>query len=71
MIIFFVRHASAGQNMVNPKKDEKRPLDSEGIEQCNSVGRALAALNVQPDVVISSPQTCHLDRVVDRQRNRI
>ena len=55
MIIFFVRHASAGQHMANPKKDEKRPLDSEGIEQCNSVGRALASLNVQPDVVISSP----------------
>lgn len=55
MIIFFVRHASAGQHLVSPKKDEKRPLDSEGIEQCNAVGRALAALNVQPDVVISSP----------------
>lgn len=55
MIIYFVRHASAGQSVANPKKDEKRPLDSDGIEQCGFVGRALAALNVQPDVIISSP----------------
>jgi phosphohistidine phosphatase len=55
MIIYFVRHASAGESLSNPKKDEKRPLDADGIEQCGIVGRALAALNVQPDVVISSP----------------
>lgn len=55
MIIYFVRHASAGEHLSNPKKDEKRPLDSDGIQQCGAVGRALAALNVQPDVIISSP----------------
>src|SRR5437660_5626996 len=55
MIIFFVRHASAGTAYSNLKKDEKRPLDDDGIEQCGVVGRALAALNVQPDVIISSP----------------
>jgi phosphohistidine phosphatase len=55
MIIYFVRHASAGTHTANPGKDEKRPLDADGIEQCGYVGRALAALNVQPDVVISSP----------------
>jgi phosphohistidine phosphatase len=55
MIIYFVRHASAGQSVSNPKKDEKRPLDRDGIEQCGFVGRALAALNAQPDVIISSP----------------
>lgn len=55
MIIYFVRHASAGEHLNNPKKDEKRPLDADGIEQCGFVGRALAALNVQPDVIISSP----------------
>lgn len=55
MIIYFVRHASAGQHFVNPKKDEKRPLDSDGIEQCGFIGRALAAINAQPDVIISSP----------------
>lgn len=55
MIIYFVRHASAGQSVSNLKKDEKRPLDRDGIEQCGFVGRALAALNAQPDVIISSP----------------
>ena len=55
MIIYFVRHASAGQQFPNPKKDEKRPLDADGIEQCGFVGRALAALNAQADVIISSP----------------
>src|SRR6185503_20522947 len=55
MIIYFVRHASAGEHLSNPKKDDKRPLDADGIEQCGSIGRALAALDVQPDVIISSP----------------
>jgi phosphohistidine phosphatase len=55
MIIYFVRHASAGQHLANPKKDEKRGLDKDGIDQCGYVGRALAALAVQVDAVISSP----------------
>lgn len=55
MIVYFLRHASAGEHLLNPKKDEKRALDKEGIEQCGYVGRALAALQVQVDVVISSP----------------
>jgi phosphohistidine phosphatase len=41
--------------MSNPKKDEKRALDETGIEQCGIVGRALAALDVQVDVILSSP----------------
>ena len=41
--------------LANPKKDEKRALDKDGIEQCGIVGRALAALDVQVDVMISSP----------------
>ena len=55
MILYFLRHASAGEHMVNPKKDEKRALDKEGIEQCGYVGRALAALQASVDTVISSP----------------
>ena len=55
MIIYFLRHASAGERMSNPKKDEKRPLDKTGIEQCGYVGRALTALDVQVDVIFSSP----------------
>ena len=55
MIVYFLRHANAGNHLANPKKDEKRGLDKEGIEQCGYVGRALAALDVQVDTVISSP----------------
>ncbi len=55
MFIYFLRHASAGQAVPNPKKDEKRGLDKDGIEQCGYIGRALAALGVQVDVIISSP----------------
>jgi len=55
MIIYFLRHASAGEPYANPKKDEKRALDKEGIEQCGYVGRALAAIEAQVDVIISSP----------------
>jgi phosphohistidine phosphatase len=55
MIIYFLRHASAGEAVANPKKDEKRALDKEGIEQCGYVGRALTAIEAQVDVIISSP----------------
>jgi phosphohistidine phosphatase len=55
MIVYFLRHASAGEHFINPKKDEKRALDNEGIEQCGYVGRALAAMEAQVDVILSSP----------------
>lgn len=55
MIIYFLRHASAGEPFANLKKDEKRALDKDGIEQCGMVGRTLAALDVQVDTMISSP----------------
>src|SRR5438552_17395601 len=57
MIIYFLRHASAGERVANPRKDEKRALDKEGIEQCGYIGRALAAIEVQVDSIISSPLT--------------
>jgi phosphohistidine phosphatase len=55
MIVYFLRHASAGERLSNPKKDEKRALDRAGMEQCGDVGRALLALDVQVDMIISSP----------------
>jgi phosphohistidine phosphatase len=55
MIIYFLRHASAGVPLSNLKKDEKRALDETGVEQCGYVGRALAALDAQVDVILSSP----------------
>lgn len=55
MILYFLRHANAGEHLATPKKDEKRALDKEGIEQCGFVGRAMAALEAQVDCVVSSP----------------
>ena len=55
MFIYFLRHASAGQAVSNAKKDEKRGLDKDGIEQCGYIGRALTSLGVQVDVIVSSP----------------
>lgn len=57
MIVYFLRHASAGQHKVLPKEDEKRPIDKIGEQQCHDIGRALAALGVKVDVIISSPLT--------------
>ena len=55
MFLYFLRHASAGQPLSNQKKDEKRGLDKDGIEQCGYIGRALAALGAQVEIIISSP----------------
>jgi phosphohistidine phosphatase len=55
MILYFLRHASAGTHFANLKKDEKRALDKDGVEQCGYIGRALAALDVQVDAIVSSP----------------
>jgi phosphohistidine phosphatase len=55
MIIYFLRHANAGERLPNPKKDEKRALDAEGVEQCGFIGRALAVLDIQVDAIASSP----------------
>jgi len=55
MIVYFLRHASAGEHYASPKKDEKRALDKEGIEQCGYIGRALAGLQVQVDCIATSP----------------
>lgn len=57
MIIYFLRHASAGKTMLNPKKDERRPLDEEGNLQARYVGRMLANLDVQVEQIVSSPLT--------------
>jgi len=50
MFLYFLRHASAGQKFTSAKKDEKRGLDKDGIEQCGYIGRALAAVGVQVEL---------------------
>ena len=58
MVIYFLRHANAGQKQFsNPAKDEKRPIDKIGEQQSHDVGRALAFIGVTANVIISSPLT--------------
>src|ERR1700691_3419717 len=55
MNLFVLRHASAGTRRTNPLIDVKRPLDKEGKHHCLQLAHVLNALNVQFDLVISSP----------------
>jgi phosphohistidine phosphatase len=55
MIIYFLRHANAGEKRADSVKDEKRPLDKDGVVQCRYVGALLSALDVQVDQIITSP----------------
>src|SRR6202162_1271105 len=55
MFLYFLRHVSVGKQLSTAKKDEKRGLDKDGIEQCGYIGRALAALGVQVEIIVSSP----------------
>lgn len=55
MIIYFVRHASAGQKKLSGKKDEKRPLDADGVQQGTQMGRILSSMEIGVDAIISSP----------------
>ena len=55
MILYLMRHASAGVFRENPLLDAKRGLVKEGKEQCVLMARTLSALKVQIDVIVSSP----------------
>lgn len=55
MTVYFLRHASAGSKLPNALKDERRPLDEEGILQARSIGLLLAALDIQIEHIVSSP----------------
>jgi phosphohistidine phosphatase len=55
MILYLMRHANAGLSRENAVLDAKRGLVKEGKEQCMLMARALSALKVQVDVIVSSP----------------
>lgn len=55
MNLFLLRHASAGTRRSNPSLDAKRPLDKEGKKHCLQLAYVLNALDVQFDLVVSSP----------------
>ncbi|MGA7158605.1 MAG: histidine phosphatase family protein [Acidobacteriaceae bacterium] len=55
MNLFILRHASAGVRRPNPLLDVKRPLDKDGKAQCLQLAHVLNALNLNFDLVVSSP----------------
>jgi phosphohistidine phosphatase len=55
MNIYILRHANAGVRRVNPILDKKRPLDKEGKRHCQHLAYVLNAMNVQFDLIVSSP----------------
>ena len=50
-----LRHASAGTKRPNPLLDVKRPLDRDGKHHCLRLAFLLNTLNLQFDVIASSP----------------
>ncbi len=55
MNLFILRHASAGMRRPNPLLDSKRPLDKEGKKHCLQLAHVLNALDIQFDLIVSSP----------------
>lgn len=55
MNLYILRHASAGLRRPNPLLDTKRPLDKEGKKHCLQLAHVLNALDVQFDLIVSSP----------------
>jgi phosphohistidine phosphatase len=55
MNLYILRHASAGLRRPNPLLDAKRPLDKEGKKNCLQLAHVLNALNIQFDLIVSSP----------------
>jgi phosphohistidine phosphatase len=55
MNLFILRHASAGTRRTNPVIDVKRPLDKEGKRHSLQLAYVLNGLNVNFDLIVSSP----------------
>ncbi len=72
MNIYILRHASAGMRRANPILDRKRPLDKEGKRNCLQLAQVLNAMNLQFDLIVSSPlKRCHADRIAGGHRDRL
>jgi phosphohistidine phosphatase len=55
MNLYVLRHASAGIRRANPLLDVKRPIDKEGKKNTLQLAHVLNALNIQFDLIVSSP----------------
>jgi phosphohistidine phosphatase len=55
MLVYFMRHASAGQASTDFAQDEERDLDEKGIAQCSAAGSALRGKGIRFDAIVASP----------------
>jgi phosphohistidine phosphatase len=55
MNLYLLRHASAGNRRSNPLLDLRRPLDKQGKRDCLLLGNTLTSMNVNFDLIVSSP----------------
>jgi phosphohistidine phosphatase len=55
MQLYFLRHGKAGDRDEWTGPDFDRPLTAEGRDEMRAVARGLRALDVRPEVVLSSP----------------
>jgi phosphohistidine phosphatase len=54
--LLLLRHADAGDPEAWSRPDAERPLSPKGRTQAERLGRLLAAVDVRPDAVITSPK---------------
>ncbi len=55
MKLFFLRHGLAGEKSAWHGDDAKRPLTTEGITKMKRTAKTLAALDLNLDVIVTSP----------------
>ena len=55
MIVFLLRHGKAARPSTLIHSDHMRPLTNEGRSEMVKIGRALKHLDIQPDMLVSSP----------------
>src|SRR5881392_1143728 len=53
--LYLIRHGVAAERGENYPDDTKRPLTSQGIQRLKREGKALVALDVTFDVILTSP----------------
>jgi phosphohistidine phosphatase len=56
LVLWFVRHADAGDPAKWTGDDADRPLSSKGRRQSKRLGRFLKELDIDPDAVLTSPK---------------
>ena len=68
MIVYFLRHGLAGVREAWQGDDAKRPLTKKGIKNLVTQAKTLARLDLQLDVIITSPLTraCQTADIVAR-----